>query len=249
VYGIQAHGVVEGQTPHSSIYQMALVYLQEMRKVQPSGPYYLGGESFGGLVAYEMACQLVQGGERVAFLFIGDAWPKTVRPWRYFASCLTYPFTLTRADWVDLIKRRVLRKRPSVSTPAIKRYVYADSLHRANSLAHRQASRDFVPRRYPGTVTLFRAREQDQHTRRIQHYFGGPDMSWKRTATAVDVHWLPDFHREMMHGVNAAGFAQTLQACMEQARVAEKHNIAPIMEHSRGATDLGLTPALDTVAR
>jgi len=239
VYGIQAHGVVEGQTPHDSIHQMALLYIQEMRKVQSTGPYYLGGESFGGLVAYEMACQLVQGGERVAFLFVGDAWPKTLEPWRYFASSLTYPFTLTLADWVAQIKRKVLRRRASI--PAVKRYVYADSLHRANSLAHRQASRDYVPRRYPGTVTLFRARVQDQHTRRIQHYFGGPEMGWTTTATAVEVHWMPDVHREMMHGANAPGFAQNLQSCLDRARA--------IAEPNRPPVEPRLTPALDIVAR
>jgi thioesterase domain-containing protein len=240
VYGIQAHGVVEGQTPHDNIHQMALLYIQEMRKVQPTGPYYLGGESFGGLVAYEMACQLAQGGERVAFLFVGDAWPKTIEPWRYFASSLTYPFTLTLTDWVAQIKRKVLRQR-AASIPAVKRYVYADSLHRANSLAHRQASRDYVPRRYPGTVTLFRARAQDQHTRRIEHYFGGPEMGWTTTATAVEVHWMPDVHREMMHGANAPGFAQTLQSCLDRARAIAEPNQPPVVPR--------LTPALDIVAR
>ncbi len=220
VYGIQAHGVVEGQTPHTSIHQMAVHYIQAIREVQGSGPYYLGGESFGGLVAYEMACQLVQGGERVAFLFVGDAWPGTIRTWRYFASCLTYPFTLTLRDWSLLLKRKVLR-RPD-SRPAVKRYVYADNLHRANSLAHRQAARDFVPRRYPGVVTLFRARERDHKARRMQHFFGGPEMGWNSSAAAVEVHWMPDVHREMMHGTNARGFADTLQACIDRARALEE---------------------------
>jgi len=216
VYGIQANGVVEGQTPHTSIHQMALVYIEAMREIQPSGPYYLGGESFGGLVAYEMAGQLVQAGERVAFLFIGDAWSKSIEPWRYAVSCLSYPFTLNFKDWRDLFKRKLLRQ--PEPQPVAKRYMYADSLHRANSLAHRQASREFVPRRYPGLVTLYRATEQDQHTRRLQHYFGGPEMGWDRTASAVEVHWMPDVHREMMHGANASGFAATLQACIDRAQ-------------------------------
>jgi amino acid adenylation domain-containing protein len=225
VYGIQAYGVVEGQTPHTSVHQMALRYIQAMREVQPSGPYYLGGESFGGLVAYEMACQLLQGGERVAFLFVGDVWPKTIRPLRYFASCLTYPFTLTLRDWSSILQRKVLRGRES--RRAVKRYVYADSLHRANSLAHRRAAEDFVPRRYPGIVTLFRARAQDHRTRRMQHYFGGPEMGWNNSAAEVEVHWMPDVHREMMHGPNALGFAQTLQACIDRARAVEEADITP----------------------
>jgi thioesterase domain-containing protein len=252
VYGIQAYGVVEGQTPHTSIQQMAVRYIQAMREVQPSGPYYLGGESFGGLVAYEMACQLVQGAERVAFLFIGDAWPKTLERWRYFASCISYPLSLTFNDWQSLFKRKVLRRRES--RPAVKRYVYADSLHRINSLAHRQASREFVPKRYPGVVTLFRARERDQHTRRLQHYFGGPEMGWQNSAAAVEVHWMPDVHREMMHGVNAPGFAQTLQACLDKGRIFEGSSVATATvvsaaEPNQSAENTRLSAALNAVGR
>ncbi len=44
-----------------------------MRAVQPTGPYLLGGHSFGGLVAFEMACRLEAVGERVALLTIVDS--------------------------------------------------------------------------------------------------------------------------------------------------------------------------------
>jgi thioesterase domain-containing protein/acyl carrier protein len=216
VYGIQAYGVVEGQTPHADIREMAARYIQAMREVQPSGPYYLGGESFGGLVAYEMACQLTRHGERVAFLFVGDSWPKTVHRWRSLVARLTYPFTLTFQDWRSLARRRLLRH--GRHRPVTKRYLYADELHRANSQAHREAGAAFIPQRYPGVVTLFRARDQTEQARRWQHYCGGPEMGWNRTAGTVEVHWMPDIHHEMMHGVNAPGFAHRLQACMDRAR-------------------------------
>jgi amino acid adenylation domain-containing protein len=219
VYGIQAYGVVEGQTPHSSVRQMALQYIKAMREIQPAGPYYLGGESFGGIVAYEMACQLVQGGERVAFLFVGDAWPKTIQRWRYLRSCLTYPLQLTRQDWMSLFRKKVLRQR-ELRVP-VKRYLYADNLHRANSLAHREASTHYVPRRYPGVLTLFRALERNYQVQRQEHYFGGPDMGWRTWATDVAIHWMPDTHREMMHGPNARGFAEKLQACLNRAHALE----------------------------
>lgn len=219
VYGIQAYGVAEGQTPHSSVHQMALQYIKAMREIQPAGPYYLGGESFGGIVAYEMACQLVQGGERVAFLFVGDSWPKTVQGWRYLRSCLTYPLQLTGQDWISLFRKKVLRQR-ELRVP-LKRYLYADNLHRANSLAHREASRLYGPRRYPGVLTLFRALERNHEVRRHEHYFGGPDMGWRTWAADVVIHWMPDIHREMMHGPNARGFADKLQECLDRANALE----------------------------
>ena len=55
---------------------MATAYLKEIRQIQPKGPYYLGGRSFGGTVAYEMARQLIEQGEKIALLAIFDSYPK-----------------------------------------------------------------------------------------------------------------------------------------------------------------------------
>jgi len=219
VYGIQGFGVVEGQDPHTSVQVMAREYMKLIREVQPHGDYYLGGESFGGLVAYEMACQLTREGERVAFLFLGDVWSIAApqfRRWRYALAWLTYPLTLSLRDWRLGLTRKFLGRR--TSQILTKRYAYADDLHRRNSIAHRQASHRYSPGRYSGKLTLFRAREQDHHTRRLQHYFGGPQMGWQAFVNGqVEVHWMPDVHREMMHGANARGFARTLQRCIDSA--------------------------------
>ena len=52
---------------------MAAHYLGALREVQPEGPYRLAGWSMGGVVAYEMARQLAEGGERVELLALIDA--------------------------------------------------------------------------------------------------------------------------------------------------------------------------------
>src|SRR5262249_57381994 len=53
---------------------MAATYRQALRMVQPEGPYLLAGSSMGGVIAYEMAQQLVEEGEEVAFLGLIDSW-------------------------------------------------------------------------------------------------------------------------------------------------------------------------------
>jgi thioesterase domain-containing protein len=53
---------------------MAAHYIREIRKYQPTGPYYLGGYSFGGIVAYEMTKQLKAQGEDVAILALLDTY-------------------------------------------------------------------------------------------------------------------------------------------------------------------------------
>ena len=73
VYGIQAYGLSSGRASLLSIPEMAAYYVQEIRAFQPQGPYYLGGFSAGGLLAYEMALQLTAAGEKVAFLALFDS--------------------------------------------------------------------------------------------------------------------------------------------------------------------------------
>lgn len=72
VYGIQARGLRGGEEPHDRFEDMAEAYLEEIRQVQPEGPYYLGGFSGGGMTAYEMAQQLTAVGEEVAMVVMLD---------------------------------------------------------------------------------------------------------------------------------------------------------------------------------
>lgn len=58
-----------------SIEALAQHYLDELRQVQPHGPYRLLGWSFGGLVAYQAASQLLEEGEKVELLALLDAAP------------------------------------------------------------------------------------------------------------------------------------------------------------------------------
>lgn len=71
-YGIQCRGLDGEEEPFTHIEDMASYYVGEMRKVQPEGPYYIGGYSFGGRVAYVMAQQLSAAGEEVALLALLD---------------------------------------------------------------------------------------------------------------------------------------------------------------------------------
>jgi thioesterase domain-containing protein/NAD(P)-dependent dehydrogenase (short-subunit alcohol dehydrogenase family)/acyl carrier protein len=74
VYGIQHRGVDGLLPPHESIEEMALACIADVQRVQPRGPYLLGGFSAGGLVAFEMARALRQNGDAVALLVLLDTW-------------------------------------------------------------------------------------------------------------------------------------------------------------------------------
>ena len=71
-YAIQAAGLDGTALPPVRVEELAAEYIREIKKVQPTGPYYLGGFSFGGRVAYVMARQLREAGERVGLLALLD---------------------------------------------------------------------------------------------------------------------------------------------------------------------------------
>ena len=54
--------------PPASIEDLAATYLAEVRQVQANGPYHICGFSAGGMIAFEMAQQLIAAGEELADL-------------------------------------------------------------------------------------------------------------------------------------------------------------------------------------
>jgi thioesterase domain-containing protein/acyl carrier protein len=73
-YGLQYVGLNGEEAPFTRMEDMATHYVREIRKIQPTGPYYIGGYSFGGRVAYAMAQQLRASGESVALLALLDTY-------------------------------------------------------------------------------------------------------------------------------------------------------------------------------
>ncbi|MFY0572993.1 alpha/beta fold hydrolase [Cystobacter fuscus] len=76
-HGLHARGVDTEEMPLDDIPTIARGYVEDIRRVQPQGPYQLGGWSFGGLVAFEMAQQLHQAGQQVSLLVLMDTGPPT----------------------------------------------------------------------------------------------------------------------------------------------------------------------------
>lgn len=72
-FGIQSPMIEDRATRPASIAELATRYIEALRQVQPDGPYLLGGWSFGGVIAVEMARQLQEGGQTVGRLVLLDA--------------------------------------------------------------------------------------------------------------------------------------------------------------------------------
>ncbi len=84
VYGVTAIDLQARVVPMPWLEAIAAGYVDQVRQVQPSGPYHLAGWSSGGLLAYEMACQLAAQGERVGSVTALDTWQPQPGPWRRY---------------------------------------------------------------------------------------------------------------------------------------------------------------------
>jgi len=73
VFGIEPRSIAGVPLAHLSIEEMAAFYVEEIRREQPAGPFFLGGMCAGGVIAYEMASQLVRAGERLELVAMLDA--------------------------------------------------------------------------------------------------------------------------------------------------------------------------------
>ncbi|MEG4318292.1 MULTISPECIES: amino acid adenylation domain-containing protein [unclassified Microcoleus] len=99
-YGLQPKGIDGEIAPLTRIEDMAADYIAALRTVQPQGPYFLGGWSFGGLVAFEMAQQLLGAGEEVAMLAVIDTLaPVAANKPSVWDSCKFILTTVSRSIW------------------------------------------------------------------------------------------------------------------------------------------------------
>jgi hypothetical protein len=145
VYGLQARGVIEGQEPQSCLRTMASFYIDAIREVQLQAPCYLGGVSFGGIVAYEMAVQLRAAGQQVAMVFIGDTWLLQGPHYRLLRYALHVPllvYAIGYRETIRLLMRRLSRRR---NGPVfMKPEPYANELHRHKMEAHSRALQEYT---------------------------------------------------------------------------------------------------------
>ena len=125
VYGLQAVGS-DGSAPrHETLAAMASHYLREIRSSQPVGPYYLGGFSLGGWIAYEVASQLRAVGQQ-ATLFIFDSHPVCAVPWPARGAYAVTKILMAIAVTGDHLRRLAalrLRDRPAYVAEHLSRFL------------------------------------------------------------------------------------------------------------------------------
>jgi acyl transferase domain-containing protein/thioesterase domain-containing protein len=266
-YGLQARGLYGDHTPHETFEAMATDYIAELRTIQPSGPYFLGGFSGGGVTAYEMARQFILAGESVALLVLldtplpmtqpltsSDRWKLHLHQLRTNGASHIVEWMKDRYEWETSARRR--RTDPAdVKKPF-------DFHSEAIEAAFRRACARYQPAELPLRVALFRPK-LDEHAvlgpgRVInrQRRFIYHDNGWGRFVPAVDVYEVPGDHDSMVLEPNVRVLAARLRACIEDAESAplsrDLHLIRPGLalenEPLVVANDTGTSATVEVVA-
>jgi amino acid adenylation domain-containing protein len=202
VYGLESLHLDAEQRLHTRVEDMAAYYIQVMQTVQTEGPYQIGGWSFGGLVAFEIAQQLRSQGHQVATVVLLD----------------TSPFTdyeeLNEADDVEFIQDLLSRKNGAIlGIPPELDVEQAQRLLQVFK-GHVMASNDYNPQPYPGKVDLFLA--EGGIAAESLESIGG----WQQLAThGVNIHWIPGEHHTMVTKPNVLILAEKLQASLVELGV------------------------------
>jgi thioesterase domain-containing protein/acyl carrier protein len=183
-----------------SLSGLAAAYLREVRSVQPGGPYHLAGWSFGGRVAFEMARQLREAGQEIAFLGMLDTGLVTppAEAEKDDAALLLevvgdVPMDLDElrrsADPVAALVERAREAGllPSDFAPAAARRI----LELVKS--HLRIARTDRPQPYAGCVTFFAAAEQPLEAG------DDPAHGWGEVAGEIEVYQVPGSHTTMIY--------------------------------------------------
>ncbi len=223
VYGLQAVGLDGEQPPLKRIEDMAALYIDEMRSIQPQGPYFLGGFCLGIYVAIEMARQLQEQRQKVSLLvsFNPPGHERTVTSFvdgiQLHLKHLSQMHAKEKLDYlVDRTVYRLARIRSMFLNLIYERFsgvsrTLTRRLHHIHvqELSHRAGTK-YIPRVYPGKITFFLG---------TGDAYKQPELFWGQVASdGIEVHTVPGKQIEILREPNVQILSRKLQVCLEEAQ-------------------------------
>ncbi|MCL4182410.1 MAG: AMP-binding protein, partial [Burkholderiaceae bacterium] len=211
-------GAFEAGEAALTIEEVAATMIEDMRRVQPSGPYRLAGYSLGGRIVYEIAQQLRQRGEDVALVALLDCavpgYPRrrsapirillhlrkaaTMKP----AQMLAY--LAGRARW--MIRNLRETEKSLFEDGEVEETAFTRMLERS-ARAVLAAWCTYHPGPYAGRVMLIRAEATPKSVGEIDD---DPTYGWGALTAGVDLRSMQCAHNRMLFAPHAADLARIL---------------------------------------
>jgi len=202
VIGLQARGIFNHEPLDSSVRSMAAYCIENMKRVQETGPYLIAGYSSGGTVAFEMARQLHERGESVAMLAMLDTFcPSTgsARRWKKAMARLVEGKTHDIRDAIYSAMMRCLR---------LDRLIKFRDPHSA----HKWAFMNYNPRKYGHRVDLMLATDSIQRA-------DDETLGWGRfLGDGCRVHKFVGDHVELIKYPRVTELARVLQERIDKVQ-------------------------------
>jgi thioesterase domain-containing protein/acyl carrier protein len=218
-YGLRARGVDDLVEPHESVEAMAAEYLEEIRKVQPHGPYFISGGCVGGVVAFELAQQIRAAGEEIALLVLIDSnYPTRRRMMRNHLVGLwqdTLPPEVGRPPGLRGAATRVRARVRVMRTPSEEQRIGM----RKSAIGNRYLRRilRYRPEPYEGKLTLIACTDREvEDAARI----------WRELAAGgLEIRYVPGDHFTHIRD-HASTTAACLDDCLQVAREEQDRSVA-----------------------
>jgi thioesterase domain-containing protein/acyl carrier protein len=225
-YGLQSQGLDGSAAPLTNIEDMAALYVKEIRRVRPTGPYLIGGYCMGGTIAYEVAQRLKAQGQDVALLTLFDTmnwwkipplnfWNKSYLAWEKFLFHTANFFRLNAKGRSEFFSEKVQALRNRI--PVWKGMLQAKFKNHPESSEELTLGRiwktndaaclEYKPKPYPGALTDIRPMKQ-------YRLLDQPDAKWESLALGgQNVIVLPVYPAGML----VEPFVQHLAAALNKA--------------------------------
>lgn len=249
-YGLQDPNLYSDSVTTMSIEERAALYIEAVRSVQPRGPYFLGGWSFGGLVAFEMARQFRGMGESVGLLALLDTGsPEFVRQMAgpgddaSLLGIIARELNLSVSD--AELRPLALDMKLEFLSARMKDtgFQWIDSVQfLARQLAifksRNQVIQDYYPSPYEGPITFFRADQEYVEDATLRPEIArDPTRGFSRlTAHPIEIHIVPGKHHQIAHEPGVQALADSLSACMQKALVANDLPAEETRSHKVGTS-------------
>jgi thioesterase domain-containing protein len=159
LYGFFHPGSEGEKIKFKNVEEMAVEYLKMVLRVCPDGPFYLIGFSFGGVLAYEMALQLMKAGHDVPFLVIIDSISPLAKQTCQVDNAF---FNKIRSDFFRPLRKRFRRFYKILICKLYIMFNKPIPLTRRNYYMwdkYLGLSRNYSPDKFDGEILLFRATE------------------------------------------------------------------------------------------
>ncbi|BBD64384.1 amino acid adenylation domain-containing protein [Nostoc commune NIES-4072] len=217
-----------------SVEETATRYLLEIRKIQPNGPYLLGGHCYGGVLAFEIAQQLQKQGQTVGLLVVIDAILSETRIETTDDDDAKFLLRIAESIKTDnnidfSVPFEELRDLPLTEQLNLinqkGNFIFSDAeiedFLRYYKLfkAHVQAMRNYVPEVYPQSITLFRANKEIIHDfDNPEWYTNDPLLGWgKCSSQPIQVIEVPGDHFSIFVEPHIQELAKHLKDCIDNA--------------------------------